>query len=326
MKGRLDWRAATVVSVEERGPVRIIECAPEGAVGAFDPGSHTNFEVRLADGIGTRSYSCLPAPRGRIRVGVRTHAQSRGGSAFMWTLKQGDRVRMSMPENRFALSWRAPKCLLVAGGIGATPLIGMAQALARSGVDVRFAYAISARADAVFESELSRIDGLDLEVFADDEGRQLDLAHEIAALPEDGELYICGPVGMLNEAKALWQAAGRPTSRLRFEVFGAGGEDGDKPFTLHVANLDGAIQVPPGRSILDALTQAGVDMVWDCLRGECGLCAVDVLSIEGEIDHRDVFFSEAQKAEGNRLCACVSRLKGGSATIDTGFRPSEEAR
>lgn len=126
---------------------------------------------------------------------------------------------------------------------------------------------------------------------------------------------------MLEAAKRAWAKAGRATSRFRYEVFGDTGRFTEAPFTVRVAGYDREVLVPSDRSLLDALDDAGIPMIHDCRRGECGLCAVDVLDHSGEIDHRDVFLSDNEKREGNRLCACVSRIAGGSALIDTGYRP-----
>ncbi|WP_193182452.1 PDR/VanB family oxidoreductase [Nisaea sediminum] len=324
MKGKLNWQAAIVTEVSDAAPgVRVIEFAVRDADAAFSfaPGSHSTFEIPLRGEQAQRSYSCLPSPPGTIRVGVKRHAVSRGGSAYMWALEPGMEVRLSLPENRFELSWRAPSYLLVAGGIGITPLYGMALALARRKIPVRLAYAVSKRSEAAFAEELEAALGEDCAVYAADEGNRLDLGTEIGRLPPDGELYVCGPVRMLNEAKALWADAGRPSSKLRFEVFGAVEDPADRPFRVRLSGENREIEVRPGQTMLDALTEAGVDMIWDCLRGECGLCAVDVVELDGAIDHRDVFFSSEQKAENRSLCTCVSRLMSGSATIDTGFRP-----
>jgi ferredoxin len=126
---------------------------------------------------------------------------------------------------------------------------------------------------------------------------------------------------MLEAAKEAWAAGGRPVSRLRYEVFGDSGAFAEAPFQVEVAHRNVLVEVRPDQSLLEALTGAGIDMVYDCQRGECGLCAVDVLATEAEIDHRDVFFSAAEKREGKRMCACVSRLAGGRAVIDVGYRP-----
>lgn len=326
MKGKLDWRNAVVTAaLPAATDIRVLEFALEhpedGSSFRFEPGSHTNIALPLPGGRVIRSYSCLPAAPGRIRIGVKKHHKSRGGSDFLWTVQPGAKLRMTAPENRFALSWRASAYLLVAGGVGITPLLGMAHALAGGPAPVTLAYAISSRDQITFEDELRDLLGDRLTIHVSAEGQRLDLAAAIAGLPADGELYICGPIRMLNAAKALWSEAGRPQNRLRFEVFGEFGAATEQPFTVRIANHDETLEVQPGQSILDALSDAGVEMIWDCLRGECGLCKVDIVALDGTVDHRDVFFSEEQKAGNECLCTCVSRLTGGSVTIDTGYRP-----
>jgi len=125
---------------------------------------------------------------------------------------------------------------------------------------------------------------------------------------------------MLEAAKAAWAEAGRPISRLRYEVFGDSGLFAEKPFSVEVLNRGTRVAVRSDQSLLDALIGAGVEMIHDCRRGECGLCAVQVMGDGVEIDHRDVFFSAEEKAEGHKMCACVSRLTEGHAVIDVGYR------
>lgn len=321
MKGRLDWATATVVAADEIATdVRRITFALEGAAPRFDPGSHTTVRVALGEGFATRSYTCVPAAPGRIAVAVKRHANSRGGSRFMWSLAAGEAVALTLPENRFELSWRAPHYLLIAGGIGITPIHGMALKLAERRAAFRLAYGGRSRAVMAFAGEVAAL-GDAAELFAGDEGRRIDIVAEIAALPAEGELYACGPIGMLDAIRAAWKAAGRPPGRLRFEVFGDSGVFAEAPFEVGIAGRDGAVRVRPDETLLDALLGAGVEMIYDCQRGECGLCAVDVLEAEGQIDHRDVFLSPEERAEGRRLCACVSRFTGGRALIDIGYRP-----
>jgi vanillate O-demethylase ferredoxin subunit len=105
-------------------------------------------------------------------------------------------------------------------------------------------------------------------------------------------------------------------------VFGDSGLHIERPFTVDVLNRDLSVPVRPDQTLLEALMGAGVEMIYDCQRGECGLCAVTVLEREGGIDHRDVFFSPEEKGENHRMCACVSRLTGGRALIDVGYRRS----
>ncbi len=321
MQGRHEWRDAAVVRARTIAEdVRLIEFAVAGPMPRFTPGSHTTIEVEIDGAKAYRSYTCLPADPGFIRVAVRAHGNSRGGSRYMWSLIEGARTRLAVPENRFELSWRASSCLLVAGGIGITPIYGMARALKLKGVPVRLAYGARSREQMAFADELRALLGDDVEFFASNEGRRIDIAGEIRMLPADGELYICGPIGMLEDAKRCWAEAGRPASRLRFEVFGDSGAFAEQPFAVEVANCNIRVEVARDETLLEALHRAGVDMISECERGECGLCAVDVLSHDAAIDHRDVFFSEEEKKRGERMCSCVSRLTGGEAVIDVGYR------
>lgn len=322
MKGRSDWRDGRVIRAETIAPdVRLIEFALDGAP-PLQPGSHVTVAVTAGAAQAERSYSCLPCPAGRIRIAVKRHAASRGGSAFMWTLEEGATLRLALPVNRFELSWRAPDYLLAAGGIGITPILGMARALAPRPEPVRLVYGVHQRRQLVFQQELRECLGGRAEMFVGEEGRRIDLAAEIDALSPDGELSICGPLPMLAETKRLWAASGRKPTRLRYEVFGDSGAEPELAFRVEILHRGVSVDVQPEQSLLDALTAAGVDMVSDCRRGECGLCAVDIVDLDGRIDHRDVFLSDAEKDANRTMCACVSRLVGGSAVIDTGYRPA----
>lgn len=148
----------------------------------------------------------------------------------------------------------------------------------------------------------------------------MDLAAEVARLAPGGEAYVCGPIGMLEAAKRAWRESGRPVDGLRFETFGNSGRYAAETFQVSIPRLGLRFEVPPNRTLLDALEDAGVGMIWDCRRGECGLCALPILGAEGAVDHRDVFFSDEEKAGNAKLCTCVSRAVGGVLTLDTGDR------
>lgn len=323
MKNDAVWLDADIVRVDDIAEgVRRIEFAAAFPLPAFDPGSHIAIRTSIGSGHAIRTYSCLPdAAPGHVAVGVKLHPNSRGGSRFMFGLKPGDKVRITTPENRFDLSWRAPDYLLLAGGIGVTPIYGMAQALMAQGASVRMEYGGQSLTAMPFIDPLRTLLGDRLSVHPQDQGAMIDLDKVIADLSVDGELYICGPLPMLEAAKRAWAKAGRSTSRFRYEVFGDTGRFTETPFTVRVVGYDGEVTVPSDQSLLDALADAGIPMIHDCRRGECGLCAVDVLNHSGEIDHRDVFLAESEKREGSKLCACVSRIAGGAAVIDTGYRP-----
>lgn len=322
MRNRVEWRDASVAEITQvADDVRRIDFAVEGRMPQFDPGSHSNFRVSINGGSANRTYTVLPAAQGHIAVAVKLHPQSRGGSRFMWGLEKGQAMRLTLPENRFELNWRTRHYLLLAGGIGITPIYGMARALAARGASLRLVYSARSRGLMAFVDELQLLLGDRLSLRDNSLGQHVDLAAEFAALPPDGECYLCGPIGMLEAAKAAWTEAGRPISRLRYEVFGDSGLFAEQTFTVDVLNRGISVSVAPDQTLLEALLGAGVDMIYDCQRGECGLCAVSVLEVEKEIDHRDVFFGAEEKAEGHRMCSCVSRLNGGRAVIDVGYRP-----
>jgi vanillate O-demethylase ferredoxin subunit len=161
-----------------------------------------------------------------------------------------------------------------------------------------------------FLSELMTEFGDALQVFTDDEGSGCDLARLLANLPANAESYMCGPGPMMEVVRGLWSAAKRPRELLRYETFGSVGSRPAEAFRVKVPARGLDFMVPANRSLLDALDEAGAEPLFSCRRGECGLCAVDVLELEGDIDHRDVFFSEQQKQEKKHLCACVSRVVG----------------
>ncbi|HEV2676302.1 MAG TPA: PDR/VanB family oxidoreductase [Aliidongia sp.] len=301
--------------------VRLFELVPEtGAATPYPAGSH--LTVMLSDGL-ARSYSLIgeEPTDGAWWIAVKRVVPSRGGSAAMWALEAGAILTVTEPRSHFDLALGRPDYLLIAGGIGITPLVGMAERLVRLGHRPRLIYAARSRDQMAFIDRLQPLLGDGLTLIVDDEGGSLDLAGEITRLHADGEIYMCGPAGMMAAAQAAWQQAGRLPTRLRFETFGSSGNRPAVPFTVHVRDHGRDVLVPADRSLLDALADEGIELAYDCLRGECGLCVVEVAAPASAIDHRDVFLSAHQKQAGARLCACVSRADG-KITIDTGYRPA----
>jgi vanillate O-demethylase ferredoxin subunit len=120
--------------------------------------------------------------------------------------------------------------------------------------------------------------------------------------------------------RSLWVTKGLPPENLRFETFASSGNFPTQKFTVHLPRFNTSIEVQKNETLLQALEKAEVQILSDCKKGECGLCQVDILEYTGQIDHRDLFFSDIEKSQNNKLCACVSRISNGSITIDTGFR------
>ena len=328
MNSEIHWMPARITALRDLTPtVREFEITPEsGNAARHEPGAHLQVQVLVgAPGSGrvqTRSYSVVGAPDGHAwRIAVKRLDEGRGGSVAMWRLAAGDRLLVSEPRNHFGLDLGAPGYLLVAGGIGITPLVHMAERLGelsrRTGVRVRMLYGARSEEEQAYLTELRKaLDGVQAHVGH----APIDFAGEIAQLPPGGQLYTCGPVPMLEAVKRAWAEAGRRPADLRFETFGSSGRLPAQPFEVRIPRHDLSITVPTGSTLLEALEGAGVQTLWDCRRGECGLCAMDVLSVDGEIDHRDVFLSDHEKQGGRRICACVSRAVG-TITLDSAWRP-----
>jgi vanillate monooxygenase ferredoxin subunit len=306
--------------------VRMVEIEPAGGARPYPTGSHLDIAVEV-DGLpDIRSYSLVgegPVD-GAYRIAVKEIPESRGGSIYVRALEPGGKVEVSQPKSNFELQYGRSEYLLVAGGIGITPIFGMVHALERHGRPFRLLYAARTREQMPFRDELSELLGDRLELFVSAEGNRLDIGAEIDRLHPDGELYLCGPLRLRDAAQREWRARERRADRLQFETFASGGRFAPEEFLVRVRDQDREVRVRRNRTLLDALKDADVDMVWDCLRGECGLCAAAVIDAEGELDHRDVFLSEEQKEEGSTIITCVSRAVGGAITIDTGFRPDPD--
>lgn len=317
-----EWRDSEVCAVRDLShDIRMIEILSSGKFEPAASGAHLKVLVTIGGRVDTRSYSIFEATSGgRYRIAVKRLEQSRGGSAFMSSLEAGARLTIAGPQNDFPLTPGRTEYLLVAGGIGITPIYSHALALKRLRADFRVAYGAHRREDLALAGELEAAIGDRLRLFASDAGLRIDLAGEFARLSDDGEAYVCGPIGMLEAAKRAWRDAGRRTDRLRFETFGASGAWPPSEFRVKIPRLAKDILVPPTMTMLDALEAAGVEMISDCRKGECGLCALPVLAVDGVIDHRDVFFTDEEKASNAKVCACVSRVHGGSVTLDTADR------
>lgn len=320
------WREALLRSTEDlAADIRAFEIVPaEGAPAAFPPGAHICVSVMAGERPDSRRYSLVGRPGGdAYRIAVRRQPVSRGGSAYLWSLKPGARLTVSDPESLFEPDYQARETLLVAGGIGITPMVGIAEALAGRGIATRLVYAGRTLAGMPFRDRLAALLGerLSLVTSQEGEGRRVDFGALFAGLNAGARAMICGPMPMIEDARRAWAAAGRPRQHLRFETFGCSGHHPVGPFAVKIAGSGEVIAVPADMSMLDALAGAGIEVMSDCRRGECGLCAVDIVEAAGPVDHRDVFFGEHERAEGRKLCACVSRLAAGTVTIDTGYRP-----
>lgn len=296
------------------------------ALPGFGAGAHVRVQVRLADGsTDWRHYSLVDLsgtshaaiPVDEYVIAVRRESDGRGGSRFMHEqVTEGDWLTIEPPRNDFELAAPPGAALLVAGGIGITPLATMAAQCRTAGRPVRMVYAGRDRASMAYLSELQALLGADLRVHADAEaGRPLDVEALLDTCDATEQLHVCGPGALLTALQAQTAARGWAPERLRFEVFTpAGPASDDRPFELVLAASGRTLTVPADRTILEVLSQAGCDPLFDCGRGECGICAVTV--IDGGIDHRDHVLTQRERAAGNVIQVCVSRATGPRLVLD----------
>jgi ferredoxin-NADP reductase len=296
--------------------VREFSLRCDGSASAWQPGAHIEVQVSIHGQQQTRHYSLLPSDTpGLLKIAVKRAEPGRGGSQAMWQLQAGDVLQISAPLNHFALDLSAPAYLLIAGGIGITPLISMAKQLVQRGANVQMIYGAQDAQELAFHAELRELLGERLHTVT---GRAIDFTPIVEQLPLLAQAYVCGPAGMLSTAKKAWANTHRPSELLRFETFGSSGAA--QAFVVNLPRHDLSFEVLPEMSLLDALEQQGISAMYGCRRGECGLCAVNVLSLEGSIEHRDVFFSEHEKQSNSQICVCVSRVQG-RITLDSAYRP-----
>ncbi|NLB47435.1 MAG: oxidoreductase [Microbacteriaceae bacterium] len=311
------WQNATVVAVRPVADgVQRIEFAPETHV-PVKPGEHIDIEVTLGDRTDTRSYSIVDGSESgdRFALSVYRSPVSRGGAAHMHALQPGDQVRLTQPLQDFPLRVGAESYALVAGGVGITAMLGMARVLRALGADYTMHYVGSTRSRMAYLDELAAEHGDRLVPHITDEHGRMQVADLLASVPRHAELYMCGPIRLMQEVRRLWDRDDRDPTALRFETFGNSGWYESQPFVVEVPQYGAEVEVREDESMLEALERAGVDMMYDCRRGECGLCEVRILKLDGKVDHRDVFYSERQKEPNTKMCCCVSRVATEGARV-----------
>src|SRR4051812_16390955 len=200
MREIIKWQPARLRTTRDVTPdIRLFEIEPAERFVVPTPGSNINLVVQIDDRPDVRSYSVVgPCSDSTYRIAVKRLPDSRGGSAYMHGLQPGARLTISEPGNHFELARDRPEYLLLAGGIGITPIYTMALALAGTKAKFRLLYACRRRQDLAFAEELRAAIGDRLQLFIDEEGDRIDLPVEIARLAPGGELYVCGPIGMLE--------------------------------------------------------------------------------------------------------------------------------
>ena len=226
----------------------------------------------------------------------------------------GATLKISAPRNNFRLRDDAAHTVLIAGGIGITPIWCMVQRLNTLGLDWQLHYACRSRADMAFGEELEKMAQANLHFDDESAGTFLDVSAIVAQAPDDAHLYCCGPAPML----AAFEAATKelPRERVHIEYFTAKEQAPGRKggFTVELARSGVEYFIPAGETILNVLLDAGVDLDYSCELGICGACEQRVIS--GEPEHRDSILSEEEQAENKRVMICCAGCKSERLVLD----------
>jgi ferredoxin-NADP reductase/predicted pyridoxine 5'-phosphate oxidase superfamily flavin-nucleotide-binding protein len=292
---------------------------PEGReLPAVEAGAHLEVPVRIDDGkTTTRRYSISsdPARRDAYEIAVLREDGGTGGSrAVHESFEIGLRLRCGLPRNDFALHRDARPAVLIAGGVGITPIKAMAHTLKARGIDVELHYAARGRLEAAYRDELARDLKDDLRFYASADGNRVNVDTLLADAPSDAVFYVCGPHRLIDAVVKNAEALRIDAARVRVERFAASIAPDAKPIVVELRRSGKTLRVASDETILDAALAAGVDAPYSCRAGNCKTCAVRVL--EGEPDHKDSALSPAERDQQRLMCPCISRAKGKRLVLD----------
>ncbi|MDO5666844.1 MAG: PDR/VanB family oxidoreductase [Alcaligenaceae bacterium] len=289
-------------------------CAVDGRrLPEVTPGAH--IDLHLPNGL-IRSYSLVRADEQSFCyvVGIKKDAVSRGGSRYVHEqLRVGDLLTVSGPRNHFPLNLSAQHSVLIAGGIGITPIWCMSQFLEKVGASWELWYSVRSRADVAFLKELEAL-GPKVNLHVDDEaGRVMDMQAIISAASPEAHFYCCGPGPMLDAYERV--TSERKPESVHMERFAAKESIAlDGGFVVALARSGKEVAIPEGSSILDVLLEEGVAIEYSCQEGICGCWEVAVL--EGEVDHRDAILSDRERAQNKSMMVCCSGAKSQRLVLD----------
>lgn len=291
---------------------------PSGAdLPRFDAGAH--IEVDVAPGL-SRHYSLCNSPQERDRyvLGVLREPSSRGGSALIHErFHEGVRIKIGPPRNHFSLEESAGHSILVAGGIGITPLLAMAWRLHTLGASFELHYCVRTRARAAFADLLRRSPFAErVTVHCDDDGdaSRLEMRAMLQNPRPDTHVYVCGPGGFIDALTYIARDCAWNEANVHYEFFAAAVCTSGSGFVVHAARSGLSVDVPADKSVAQALLDAGVDVPLSCEQGVCGTCLTRVL--DGVPEHRDVFLTPEERAANDRMLLCCSRAHSPLLRLD----------
>lgn len=308
--GNIDMYVGKIVELTESIKRFYLYPTDHKLLPAFTGGAHVTTFVNDGDDIIERDYSLVSHPTNRhhYSISINRDTNSRGGSVYWHDhIKEGDTLQVTPPKNHFALSFRAKHHVFYAAGIGITPFLTMIEDIEATGQTFELHYAAQNPENCAYYDYLkSKYPGKVHFYFSRNENPNR-LTPEIMKNHRIGShVYFCGPSSMVTEYRDAAISYGYPLNSIHFEVFGLA-EGPRMPFKVSIPDQQKVIEVTAEETLLDALLAAGVDAPYSCKGGGCGQCEIEVIS--GEVDHRDIFYSDQERAERKVILTCCSRSK-----------------
>nr|WP_315251575.1 PDR/VanB family oxidoreductase [uncultured Duganella sp.] len=272
----------------------------------WQPGAHIVLHFQDAAGAALERHYSLVGAAGATdtyRIAVQREDGGKGGSLRLHeAYAVGSEIGVSGPYNSFPLNADGARVLLIAGGIGITPLVSMAHALSAAGQPFELHYLARSAGRMVLLDELRALPHATIVPHVADQSGRVDLGALLGSYHDGDSLYSCGPAPLLQGLAEAGARNGWPAAAIHFESFGARTQQDDVPLTVELSLSEMTVEVRPGTSILAALLAADAFVSYDCQRGECGKCYTPVL--EGQPLHRDICLTPEMRATG--MCTCVS--------------------
>ncbi|MAS54463.1 MAG: oxidoreductase [Pimelobacter sp.] len=304
-----------VAGIDDTVPAvrRLVLAAPQGGeLPSYTPGSHLVLDVPAGAGREralANAYSLVGEGLHPSRYEIAVllcdpHGGAAGGSAWVHTLRTGDPVTAMPPRSSFAPVQAATRHLLVAAGIGITPLVSHLRFHARWGREAELLYLHRAGRGALLD-EVAELTGGVASPFHDRADLLSRLRERLLDQPIGTHLYTCGPTGFMDLVVSEAQEAGWPASRIHLEHFGLDDLDPGEPFDVTVGER--RFEVASGVSLLEAMEQQGYAVPNLCRQGVCGECRLDLGPATTGVWHRDLYLTDDDKAAGDCAMACVSR-------------------
>jgi vanillate O-demethylase ferredoxin subunit len=291
-----------------------------GILPRYEAGAHIELKVTLPDGRQAwNAYSLIgnPADRSVYEIAIKREEKGRGGSRYLHdVISAGGILEARRPINGFSLDTSATRHLLVAGGIGITPIYSISSQLSRLKIKHRLIYCVREMEDAPLLEHLKQSAFADVECHADDGQvqRYYDFENLLREPVDDQRIYVCGPEPFIRNISRICERQQWNRGTVRSENFGGIRGAPNPKLTVHLAKRNKTIVVEQPETIVDAMVRNGLDPIYGCKRGECGICAVSVMS--GAPLHRDTFLSEEEKKSQKYMCTCVSWSASKEITLD----------